>query len=492
MLVEFVEHLEDWAEILHLMGENPFKIKAYEKAVKSIEDKLRDEPENKNPSSLKGWPSVGPGIESLYQSFLKGESAQELQRQRDALPEGLLEISKVSGLGPKKARAIVEELGVKSLMDLLYAARAGKLAALKGFSEKTAENIVKSVEFLLSKANHLSLGELLHYYERLEAWGHANHIRFFRIKDSCQLAETVRLVSVGVAIDSKAPFKRIEEVISALDLAIERPGCEVQFELYSGATKSKSTPLLHGFPKYTQSELKIWGTFHAHTTESDGKNTLLEMKSALKSIGLRYLGISDHSQSSFYANGLKEDRLEAQRKLVEKINADDPDFSILWGIESDILADGSLDYDQKTLSRFDFVIASIHSRFGHEGDKMTQRILKALENRSTNFLGHWSGREVLGRRPYDFDHEAVLQACKENQVVLELNCNTYRLDPLLEDLKRAKELGVYVSINADAHSVDGFRDLRLGRALLDSIDYPQKWIVNAWSRDEVVDFLQKK
>jgi DNA polymerase (family 10) len=206
----------------------------------------------------------------------------------------------------------------------------------------------------------------------------------------------------------------------------------------------------------------LQGTFHAHTLASDGSATLEEMVAGARALGMRYLGISDHSQSAVYAQGLKHDRLLEQHAAIDSLNASLPDFRILKGIESDILADGSLDYDADTLARFDFVIASVHSRFNMDGEAMTRRILTAIRHPRTTMLGHMTGRLLLARDPYELDIEAILQAAAQCGVIVELNANPHRLDIDWRWLRRARDLGVLISINPDAHSVAALADTAFG------------------------------
>lgn len=209
------------------------------------------------------------------------------------------------------------------------------------------------------------------------------------------------------------------------------------------------------------------GTFHAHTTESDGTASLEAMAEAAHRLGLEYLGISDHSEAAHYAHGLSRARIRDQHRRIEALNRELDGFTIFKGIEADILADGRMDYDDETLASFDFVIASIHSRFGMERDQeaMTARVIKAIANPHVTFLGHMTGRLLLSREPYALDLEAVFRALAEHGVILELNCHPDRLDVDWRFIQRALDLGVTLSINPDAHSTAGLADIGLGVAI---------------------------
>lgn len=207
----------------------------------------------------------------------------------------------------------------------------------------------------------------------------------------------------------------------------------------------------------------IKGLVHNHSTWSDGMHSIEEMSQQCISLGMQYLGMADHSKSAFYANGLDEDRVAAQQREIEGLNTCfQQDFKIFKGIESDILNDGSLDYADEILASFDYVVASVHSILNMDIVKATDRLLKAVENPYTTILGHPSGRLLLDREGYPYDVEAILQACKEHNVAIELNASPYRLDLDWKYLWRAQELGVLISINPDAHERKGLSDYNFG------------------------------
>ena len=205
------------------------------------------------------------------------------------------------------------------------------------------------------------------------------------------------------------------------------------------------------------------GTFHNHTTASDGKNSLAEMAAAAQELGLQYLGISDHSKSSFQANGLQADRLLAQVEEINAMNAGfDENFRVFSGVECDILKDGSLDYEDGVLSQLDYVVASVHNAFTLSEKDMTARIISAVENPYITMLGHLTGRLLLKRDPYAVDVPKIIDACAANGTIIEINANPYRLDMDWRWWKHAKEKGVKTSINPDAHRTEHFQFLHYG------------------------------
>jgi len=204
------------------------------------------------------------------------------------------------------------------------------------------------------------------------------------------------------------------------------------------------------------------GVFHVHSGYSDGGLTLAEIVAACQKLGYAYVGLSDHSRTAQYAGGLSLEDLDRQRAEVEALRAAHPGFDIFWGIESDILPDGSLDYPDEVLARFDFVIASVHSNFTLPEARQTERLVTAVRNPYTTILGHMTGRLLLAREPYRFDAEAVLKAAAESGTALEINANPHRLDLDWREMRRAKALGIKTTIDPDAHSAEGLTDVRYG------------------------------
>lgn len=196
------------------------------------------------------------------------------------------------------------------------------------------------------------------------------------------------------------------------------------------------------------------GTFHAHTTYSDGRSTLYEMLDAARDRGFEYVGISDHSKTASYARGLTEDRVDEQQREIEHLRPSFPELTIFKGTEADILQDGEMDYGPATLRKFDFVIASVHSRFKTPVDEMTSRIIRALENPFVTFLGHLTGRLLLSRPGYEIHYDQVFEAAARNGVIIEINGNPHRLELDWRLMQRALSAGVIFSIHPDAHSVD--------------------------------------
>jgi DNA polymerase (family 10) len=242
-------------------------------------------------------------------------------------------------------------------------------------------------------------------------------------------------------------------------------------------------------PKLVElSDLK--GILHNHSTYSDGLNTLKDMALHCKELGYEYLGMCDHSQSAFYANGLKADRVLEQQKEIDELNVKLAPFKIFKGIESDILNDGSLDYPVEVLKTFDFIVASVHSNLKMNEEKATARLLKAIENPFTTILGHPTGRLLLSRPGYPIDHKRIIDACAANKVIIELNAHPYRLDIDWRWIQYCLEKGVKISINPDAHEKSGYQDMYYGVCAARKGMLTKEMCFNAMGRVEMEQYFK--
>lgn len=206
----------------------------------------------------------------------------------------------------------------------------------------------------------------------------------------------------------------------------------------------------------------IKAIIHSHSTWSDGVHTIAQMANAAKEQGLEYLVLSDHSQSAFYAGGLKPEQIAAQHQEIDALNEKLAPFKIFKSIESDILNDGSLDYNTQVLNTFDLVIASVHSNLKMSQEKAMDRVLAAIRNPYTSILGHPTGRLLLSRKGYPLDHKAIIDACAAHNVVIEINAHPRRLDLDWRWVEYAQEQGVLLSIDPDAHAIEGYKDTYYG------------------------------
>jgi DNA polymerase (family 10) len=234
------------------------------------------------------------------------------------------------------------------------------------------------------------------------------------------------------------------------------------------------------------------GPLHNHSNYSDGKNTIRELAQYCIDRGFEYLGLSDHSKSAFYANGLREYDIIRQHKEIDQINKELAPFKIFKGIEADILSDGSLDYDNDVLASFDFIVASIHSNLNMDKEKATLRLLKAIENPYTTILGHPTGRLLLRRQGYPIDHKKVIDACAKHNVIIEINANPWRLDLDWRWVHYALEQKVVLSINPDAHELAGFEDMKYGVYVGRKGGITKDMTFNTWNLERMEKYLNDR
>src|SRR6266700_1704571 len=276
-----------------------------------------------------------------------------------------------------------------------------------------------------------------------------------------------RALSMNMTINDYGLFKGKEP-------NLEPVPCKTEADIYAALGMEYVEPELredmgeieaavHGTLPMLVQESDLRGVLHVHSTWSDGQNTIRELAEACIARGFLYLGISDHSKTAAYAGGLTEDDLRRQQEEIDRLNEEYADrIRILKGTECDILRDGSLDYADDVLQSFDFVIASIHSNFNLPPEEQTQRMIRAVSNPYVNIIGHPTGRILLGREGYTLDIEAVIDAAAEHGVCIEINASPSRLDLDWRYLHRARDKGIKIPVNPDAHSMDGLDVMRYG------------------------------
>ena len=274
-----------------------------------------------------------------------------------------------------------------------------------------------------------------------------------------------------------------EEIYRALGLAFIEPELRENVGEIEAAEKGTLPDLVK--------ESDIQGVFHVHSTYSDGSNSIEEIAERCRDLGYRYLGISDHSKSAYYANGLSEERIKRQHEEIDRLNEKLKPFVIFKGIEVDILPDGSLDYDDAVLESFDFIIASVHSSFHLPEKEMTERICRALAHPLVTMLGHPTGRLLLGREPYALNMEKVLETAAEHGKIIEINANPYRLDMDWRWGIKASRLGIKTAVNPDAHSLNGLNDMRFGLGIARKAWYQKAAVLNTYSVRELKTFFAR-
>ena len=525
-------------ELLVLNEENPFKVRAFEKAAAAVAGRT-DLEERARAGTLTELEGIGKGIAAVLTEYLVAGKTTERDGLRAKLPEGLWALTRLSGLGPKKARQVIDELGITSVGELEYACRENRLLKIKGFGEKAQEKILDSIEFSrknegklridtafawarkfiarldglpgAKKAFYSETGALrrrLEVVERLEflidesfAGPSSRALETMCSEDPIavpvqiltaparrfgyELARTTATAEHWQALGAPEPFDAPDEAafFSRLALPVIPPEMRETAESVRWAKEGALAKVLPWDG--------IRGVFHNHTIRSDGAATLEEMVLAAKKRGYSYIGISDHSQSAFYAQGLKLPELLTQEKEVRALQEKHPEIRIFWGIESDILVDGSLDYEAQVLKKFDFVVASIHSRFQMGREAMTDRLLEAVRHPATRFLGHVTGRLLLGRKGYDCDLERVIREAARCDVAIEINANPARLDIDWRWGGQLRQAGTLVSVNPDAHDIQGLDDTVFGVAVARKALLPAVQVVNARSVEDVARWLKR-
>jgi len=525
---EIAAILEEIAFLLELKGENPFKVKAYSTGARVIESLPEEPAVLVQKGILRNVKGIGEGLAGTVTELVTTGTSTLYRELKASFPDSLLEMGGIPGLGPKKIKAVYENLGVASVGELEYACIENRLVGLQGFGQKTQEKILAGIrQFKRRQGFHLYAnvideadlileavrgardvvradlaGELRRRIEVVQnivlvaasSQPHALEKALRSVPDVTQvehqpdtntvtarspqgLPVTVELVDVAGYGWELLRATGSPEHVEALTQKMHARGGALAGETEEAAYAAASLPFIppelrEGHGEIERAERgrlpalieagQVQGVFHNHTIYSDGSATVEQMVEAARSLGYRYIGISDHSQSAFYANGLKEDRVRAQHAEINAVQKKFPDIRIFKGIEADILVDGAMDYPDEVLATFDFVIASVHSRFNLSEEDQTRRICRALANPYVTMLGHATGRLLLSRDVYRVDMHKVLDAAAEHNKIVEINANPHRLDLDWRLCGYAKEKGVAFSINPDAHSTEGLSVVPFG------------------------------
>lgn len=530
--------------LLELKGENPFKVRAYYNAARTVENLGEDLEKLVREERLREVPGFGEAIVKKILEWVQTGKIEFHENLKSTTPPGLFELLRIPGLGPKKINQLFAALNITNLEELEEACAGGRLATLPGFGLRTQEKICAGIRFVKDQRGHflwveaiaaaLELqGELARHpaVSRVEVAGSLRRYKpvvkdadlvaasgdprgvmaFFtnlpqveRVTASGETKASVLLRS-GLAVDlrvvgeeefssallhftgSKEHNTALSRLAKGLGYKVNEYGlfrgeeqlsCRDEEEIYRQLGLLWIPPELREnlgeieaaagkeLPDLVATE-EIRGVFHVHSNYSDGGTPLAQMAEAALAAGYQYLGMADHSQGAVYAGGLSEEELAAQGREIDGLNREYQErgvgFTIFKGIEAEILPSGELDYNPEVLGKLDFVVGSIHSHFSLDRTAMTKRILTAMENPYLTMLGHPTGRLLLERPAYEVDLEAVLVKAAEKGVIIEFNANPYRLDLDWTWIRRAKEMGVLVSVNPDAHSP---HELELARSHL--------------------------
>ncbi len=519
--------------IMELHGENPFKIRSYANAYLTIRKwptNLIDLTEEEL-ASIKG---IGKAISSKIRELADTGEMQTLNRYLDKTPEGIVEMLGIKGFGPKKIKVVWQELGVESIGELMYAVNENRLLDLKGFGQKTQDALRIQLEYFLESRDSVLFAAIEDDAEKLMEELHASFPDELSaitgdIRRKCQTIDKIELVTtiqpralengmirteggqtyydihpLVIHEANKANFGTVlfrttgsESFLSAY------PNPEKNFADEEGIFNALGIPFVipemreretldrikAGSPGSVITQNDLRGAIHTHTTYSDGMNSLEQMVAAAKIRGWSYIVITDHSRAAFYANGLDEERLLHQVEEIRELNSESGNFRVFSGIESDILNDGRLDYPDAVLNCLDVIIASVHSNLKMDEDKATNRILTAIKNPFTSILGHPTGRLLLSRKGYPLNHRAVIEACADHNVAIEINANPYRLDLDWKWIGYALEKNVLLSINPDAHSVAGMDHMVYGVYVARKAGLPRESCLNTFDLDKFSEWL---
>lgn len=547
---ELARHFKLLGDVMELHGENPFKTRSYQNAYLQL--RKMDRPLAEVPAAeLDHIQGVGKAIASKITELLQTGKMQTLERYLQDTPPGIQELLQVKGLGPKKLRVLWKELEVETPGELLYAVHENRLLELKGFGSKTQEEIKKQLEYF-QRSKHLYhyatlepvAIELLHVLRSALPSSQLELSGAIRRRDNTPgRIDLITDAELSLVLLSQCGLQQVEvqdcgwsaeygdsipvklRTTSTVAFGSEwfRETCapaflqawDAQFPEQSALPHPTEESLFEAVrlpwiaPELRESEWAlelaqadklplllensdVRCILHAHSTYSDGAASLRQMALAVRELGYEYLGISDHSQAAFYANGLKPERVKQQWKEIDALNAELAPFRIYKGIECDILSDGRLDYDEELLAGFDFIIASVHSNLRMDEQKATERLIRAIQHPATRILGHPTGRLLLSRAGYPIDYAAVIDACAEHGVAIELNANPYRLDLDWTWIPYALERGVLIAVNPDAHGIEGIRDVHFGVISARKGGLDATNCLNCLSREEFENWLARK
>ena len=566
---EVAKVFEDIADFLELKGENVFKVRAYQKAVRSIEHLPVEVEQLVVEDKLKGIPGVGEAITKKITELVTTGHLGYYEKLKAEFPEGISTLLDIPGIGPKTAMLLSSELGIRSVDELETAIAGGKVTSLYRMGDKTAENILRQIQALRRKDQRIPIGEALPVVEEISArlsqlpglknLAPAGSLRRFR--------ETVGDIDLmGTAdnateiIQSFVSLPGVREVLASgttkasvvvsgglqVDLRIvEHDSFGSTLQYFTGSKQHNinlrerahrqglklseygitnlTTEKLEKFAteeafyhrqglEFIPPELRegqqevelaergtlprlvelsdIKGDLHVHTNWSDGRDSIEAMALAARELGYEYLGIADHSGGRGIAHGLDAERLRQQIGEIRGLNQKISGIHIFSGLEVDIRADGSLDMADELLEELDIVTAAVHSGLNQSEEQMTRRIIGAIENPNVDVLAHPTGRLLPDREPVAVDMEAIFQVAAKTNTRLEINGMPSRLD--LKDIHnyRARELGVKLVINTDAHSTEHLEFMRFGVGVARRGWCQAQDILNTKPLNEVIAYLK--
>ncbi len=576
---EIADIFERCADMLQIRGDNIHRVLSYRRAAETIRAAPRDLRVIAGEGGLTDLSYIGKTIAAKIDEMLETDRLEFYERLKAEVPEGLVDIMHINGVGPKKARLFWEQLDITSVEALKIAADNDKLAGLPGMGKKSQQKILDGIEALSRQTGRASIGDALPAAQRIlehllelpeaQAGALAGSIRRGRETigdvdiliagdDSGPIMQRfVTMESVGRVL-GHGPTKSSVELLSGLQVdvrVLEKARWGTALNYFTGSlahnVKLRQIALDQGFSlnehalspvdenktiietaekilcdseeqvyatlglQYVPPELRedsgeieaaragglprlitrndIVADLHMHSTWSDGKHSIREMAEACIQRGLRAIAITDHSRSLGIANGLSIERLLTQAEAVRQLNAELGDeIEVLAGTEMDIKADGELDYPDEILAQLDFVIASLHSGLQQKRPQVTERLLKAIRNPHVDMIGHPSARQFPNREAVDADWDAVFAAAKAHDTILEINANPLRLDLKPELARLAKDLGVLLAINTDAHQIAHLDLMDFGVSNARRAWVEPEHVVNTWTLERFQQWLNAR
>lgn len=511
-LKEALKYLEEISFYLELKGENVFKINAFNSAIRNLSQVNKTLNEGLQDGSFEKTKGVGKTILSILKELNERGSTEVLIELRNEFPELIYELNRIPGLGAKKIKKLYDNLQIGSIDELEQACIENRLIKIQGFGEKSQSSILANIERISKYKGFLLLHKAIQYAREFEEKYLKTLSNKYSItgelRRSCEIISRIEFLvtpnegfinaiekrldlisrstrkveinSEGITIilhlcDEKDFYQRLftttgpEDFISKVDKSFSKvKRANSEEELFTQAGLTYIVPQLRDNEKiewkeYDFAEQKdLRGLLHVHTNYSDGVNSIEEIQKHAEKLGYEYVLVCDHSKSAVYANGLTEERVKTQWKEIDDLNKKNTKVKILKGIECDILADGSLDYSDDLLSKFDCVVASVHSNFNLSENEMTNRICKALENKYVKIVGHLTGRLLLSRESYKVDIKKVIDTASKLNKVIELNADPHRLDLDWRWHQYAIGKGVKIAISPDAHSLKGIDNVAFG------------------------------
>lgn len=578
---EIAERLREIYQLMQLAGENRFRAIAFDRAAQTIEslnEDISDYIENDSLTDIKG---IGNSIAKDIKSYAETGTIEVLENLRERIPKGIIKWLDISGLGPKNIAKIHDQLGISELNELKEACKDGRVASLDGLGEKSAQKILKSIEWMEQFDERCRLDEATEIAEPiLNFLKDQEGVEAIEIAGSLRRSkETIGDVDILIGADEKH-MSALFDAFVGHDLVVEvlgrgdtkssirtKNGRQVDLRIvipdqfsaalmYFTGSKEHNVVLrqrarerglslneyglfkldgegntnfnqpidytsetdiyqhldLHFVPPELRedrgeieffesnesmdlvTENDIRGVLHAHSTYSDGKFSIRAMAEACIERGYEYLGLTDHSKTAAYAGGLSVDEIKQQWDEIDQLNeefsSEEINFKIFKGIESDILSDGSLDYDDDILEGFDFVIASVHNGLDMSRKKMMNRFRNAIKNPHTDIIGHPTGRLLLQRDGSDLDMNELIEWAAGHNTAIEINANPYRLDLDWRHGNKAKEMGLISSINPDAHSKKGIDYIPYGVRIARKGKFEKERILNTKSADELSSWFK--